>query len=95
MAGEAPKERPASRLSNGVNEAPGDNLSERSINTEVPKPLERIIVRIEVTDTGYGIRQKEMYQTKLFSKQTYISLSSQFAYIEESSPRSLQPDRGW
>lgn len=30
--------------------------------------LEWIVVRIEVTDTGYGIRPRDMVQSKLFSK---------------------------
>lgn len=69
MTGDASKERPASRLSTGPNELSEDHLSEHNYHMEPPKFLERIIVRIEVTDTGYGIRQKEMYQTKLFSEQ--------------------------
>ena len=32
------------------------------------KILDRIVVRIEVTDTGYGIERKEMHRIKLFSK---------------------------
>lgn len=68
MTGEVSKERPASRLSIGVDGLSEDRSSERSFHTEPSKPLERIIVRIEVSDTGYGIRQKEMYHTKLFSE---------------------------
>ena len=34
-------------------------------------PPEWIVVRIEVTDTGYGIPPKEMKQSKLFSMPTY------------------------
>jgi len=70
MTGEVSKERPASRLSTAPNELSEDRLSEHNYNMEPPQLLERIIVRIEVTDTGYGIQQKEMYQTKLFSKET-------------------------
>lgn len=65
--GKTSKERPSSRISNGIIGLSEDRMSERSSDTEPHKPLERIIVRIEVTDTGYGIRQKEMYQTKLFN----------------------------
>ena len=68
MTGEVSKERPASPLSARTNELSEDRLSEHNSNVESPKLLERIVVRIEVTDTGYGIRQKEMYQTKLFSE---------------------------
>ncbi|CCM01334.1 uncharacterized protein FIBRA_03383 [Fibroporia radiculosa] len=32
-----------------------------------PPPVEWIVVRIEVTDTGYGIRPQDMVQSKLFS----------------------------
>lgn len=32
------------------------------------KILDRIVVRIEVTDTGYGIERKEMHMIKLFSE---------------------------
>ena len=76
MTGEVLEERPASRLSAVVNQQSEDRLSERSFRVEQPKLLERIIVRIEVTDTGYGIRQKEMYQTKLFSEQSRTSVTS-------------------
>ncbi|KAI0769211.1 hypothetical protein BC629DRAFT_1292280 [Irpex lacteus] len=37
-----------------------------SIHNKAP-PTECIVVRIEVTDTGCGIRQKDMVQSKLFS----------------------------
>ncbi|TFY74210.1 hypothetical protein EWM64_g9804 [Hericium alpestre] len=36
-------------------------------NLRHSKPPESIVVRIEVTDTGYGIPPKEMVQSKLFS----------------------------
>lgn len=68
MTGEASKERPIPKMSTGVNGLFEDRSSERSLHVELAKSPERIIVRIEVTDTGYGIRQKEMHQTKLFSE---------------------------
>ena len=37
-------------------------------NDEKTKPLERIVVRIEVSDTGCGIHEKEMHEIKLFSE---------------------------
>jgi len=40
------------------------------------KTLERIVVRIEVTDTGYGIEQKEMRRIKLFSESLLTILAS-------------------
>jgi hypothetical protein len=69
MTSEVSKERPASRSSTGPNELSEDRLSEHNHHMKPPKLLERIIVRIEVTDTGYGIQRKEMYQTNLFSEQ--------------------------
>ncbi|KAF9560107.1 hypothetical protein CPC08DRAFT_708306 [Agrocybe pediades] len=36
-------------------------------NMEHNKPLEWIVVRIEVADTGYGIKPQDMAQSKLFS----------------------------
>jgi len=35
---------------------------------EKAKPLERIVVRIEVSDTGCGIHEKDMQEIKLFSE---------------------------
>jgi len=46
-----------------------DLLNEHNaINDEKPKPLERIVVRIEVSDTGCGIHEKEIQDIKLFSE---------------------------
>lgn len=48
-------------------------------NTDVDekmKPLERIVVRIEVSDTGCGIHEKEMHEIKLFSESFVWSLWS-------------------
>ena len=39
-----------------------------TIHSKPPPPLEWIVVRIEVTDTGCGIRRKDMVQSKLFCK---------------------------
>ncbi len=41
-------------------------LSQHDGTYSKPTPLEWIVVRIEVTDTGCGIRPKDMVQTKLF-----------------------------
>ena len=86
---------PASGLPTETNGLSEDHLSERSFCAEPPKPLERIVVRIEVADTGHGIRQKEMYQTKLFSEQSHTSLAPTITHIRGCTFRSLQPDRGW
>lgn len=93
MTAEVSKERPASRLSTAPNEFSEDHLSEHNCSVGPPKLLERIVVRIEVTDTGYGIQQKEMYQTKLFSKQSVVYTSS--CCIHGCGFRCLQPDGGW
>ena len=37
-------------------------------NGKPPTPLEWIVVRIEVTDTGFGIKPQDMAQSKLFCK---------------------------
>ncbi|KAI0923514.1 hypothetical protein AcV5_009035 [Taiwanofungus camphoratus] len=37
------------------------------LTSKPPPPLEWIVVRIEVSDTGYGIRPKDMVQSKLFT----------------------------
>jgi len=47
-----------------------------AINDEKAKPLERIVVRIEVSDTGCGIHEKEMDDIKLFSESLTGSLWS-------------------
>ncbi|THV02531.1 hypothetical protein K435DRAFT_653306 [Dendrothele bispora CBS 962.96] len=46
-----------------------DNLKEHERHTQPlsSSPLEKIVVRVEVTDTGSGIRPQDMAQTKLFS----------------------------
>ncbi|KZT67331.1 hypothetical protein DAEQUDRAFT_729184 [Daedalea quercina L-15889] len=43
------------------------HLNQHNNTLSKPPPLEWIVVRIEVTDTGYGIRPKDMVQGKLFS----------------------------
>ena len=47
-----------------------------TIDSEKVKPLERIVVRVEVCDTGYGIHEKEMHEIKLFSEFLTESLRS-------------------
>ena len=39
-----------------------------TIDDEKVKPHERIVVRIEVNDTGCGIHEKDMHEIKLFSE---------------------------
>jgi len=52
---------------------PGTQLSTEYLDlhnrgSNQKKSLERVVVRIEVTDTGYGIERKEMHRIKLFSE---------------------------
>jgi osomolarity two-component system sensor histidine kinase SLN1 len=43
------------------------HLTQHNMRHESPAaPLETIVVRIEVTDTGYGIRPRDMFESKLF-----------------------------
>ncbi|KIM44414.1 hypothetical protein M413DRAFT_442397 [Hebeloma cylindrosporum] len=44
-----------------------DYLSQHNMQDGSKPPLEWIVVRIEVSDTGYGIKAKDMSQSKLFS----------------------------
>ncbi|KDQ49238.1 hypothetical protein JAAARDRAFT_43030 [Jaapia argillacea MUCL 33604] len=56
--------------SRSIDGSEGQGLSVKALNQHeksLSKPLEWIVVRIEVTDTGYGIPPKEMVQSKLFS----------------------------
>lgn len=63
-------------------------LSQHDVLHSRPAPIEWIVVRIEVTDTGCGIRPKDMVQTKLFCTFALWSV-----YLECSRSRScLQPD---
>lgn len=52
----------------GGGELSADLLDQHNtVDDEKMKPLERIVVRIEVSDTGCGIHEKEMDEIKLFS----------------------------
>ena len=65
--------KPSVPNSPGAEGDPGTQLSTEYLDlhnfgSDQKKTLERIVVRIEVTDTGYGIEQKEMHRIKLFSE---------------------------
>jgi hypothetical protein len=47
-------------------------LTQHDVLHSKPPPLEWIVVRIEVTDTGSGIRSKDMAQSKLFCESWLI-----------------------
>jgi signal transduction histidine kinase len=48
------------------------HLSRHNLHHSKPSSqLERIVVRIEVSDTGHGIRPKDMAESKLFCKRSY------------------------
>ncbi|PPQ64353.1 hypothetical protein CVT24_008422 [Panaeolus cyanescens] len=44
-----------------------DYLAQHNLQDKPKSPLEWIVVRIEVTDTGYGIKPQDMAEAKLFS----------------------------
>ncbi|TFK71678.1 hypothetical protein BDN72DRAFT_895509 [Pluteus cervinus] len=43
------------------------HLSLHDMAHSKPKPVDNIVVRVEVTDTGYGIRRRDLARNKLFS----------------------------
>lgn len=52
-----------------------DYLTQHNIqHGKPPAPLETIVVRIEVSDTGYGIKAQDMAQSKLFCKFFFVGL---------------------
>jgi len=53
---------------NGQRPLSADNLSQHNMQDGSKAPLEWIVVRIEVSDTGYGIKAQDMSQSKLFCK---------------------------
>lgn len=63
------------------------HLSEHNLRHSKPRPpLEWIVVRIEVTDTGSGIKPKDMAQSKLFCEQIHFRPSGhQCVLTDESS----------
>lgn len=77
-----------------------DGMSKLSANTirehnaRYEKQPESIVVRIEVTDTGYGIPPKEMVQSKLFCMLFFISHSASIMFLTIPWPFScVQSDR--
>ena len=59
---------------------PGTQLSAEyldlhNLGSEPKKTWERVVVRIEVSDTGYGIGRKEMRGTRLFSESSPPAIS--------------------
>ncbi|GLB41632.1 putative his Kinase A (phosphoacceptor) domain containing protein [Lyophyllum shimeji] len=52
---------------NGHHPLSATYLSRHNDATKPATPLEWIVVRIEVTDTGYGIKPRDLVQNKLFS----------------------------
>lgn len=56
-----------SRTSDDIPRLSASHLTQHNVLHSKPAPpLEWIVVRIEVTDTGCGIRPKDMVQSKLF-----------------------------
>jgi osomolarity two-component system sensor histidine kinase SLN1 len=48
------------------------HLSQHNLNNDSTEPLDFIVVRIEVTDTGCGIKAEDMAQSKLFCEQRWL-----------------------
>lgn len=57
-AGQESRQRPLS----------ADYLAQHNMQDKPKSPLEWIVVRIEITDTGYGIKPQDMAEAKLFCK---------------------------
>lgn len=60
---------------------PGTQLSAKhldlhNLGSEPKRTLERVVVRIEVSDTGYGIEQKEMHRIRLFREPLLLTIHS-------------------
>jgi len=72
-------EKPTPQNSTSARGDPGTQLSAEYLDLHnlgsEQKTLERIVVRIEVTDTGYGIERKEMRRIKLFSESLLVILA--------------------
>jgi osomolarity two-component system sensor histidine kinase SLN1 len=48
------------------------HLSQHNLNSKYAEPFEFIVVRIEVTDTGCGIKTEDMAQSKLFCEYRWL-----------------------
>ena len=63
------------------------------LHNEEKSTLDRIVVRIEVTDTGYGIERKEMRRIKLFSESLSDISSSLIGALNLAQVRSTKRNR--
>jgi signal transduction histidine kinase len=60
---------PAPSATDPLHSLSEDHLSQHNLHHSKPRtPLEWIVVRIEVTDTGCGIKPRDIAQSKLFCK---------------------------
>jgi len=70
-------------------------LDLHNLGSTQKKTLERIVVRIEVTDTGYGIEQKEMHRIRLFSESLLLAiLASLVSALNLVQVHSTKRNRG-
>ncbi len=64
-----------------------------TLHSKPAPPLEWIVVRIEVTDTGCGIRPKDIVQSKLFCEYCCMYMPIWCGMLTRPCRSCLQPDR--
>ena len=59
-----------------------DYLSQHNMQDGSKSPLEWIVVRIEVSDTGYGIKAQDMSRSKLFCESSECAPNVRVCWID-------------
>jgi signal transduction histidine kinase len=54
------------------------SLNQHNLHHSCSAAIDTIVVRIEITDTGFGIRQKDLVKGKLFCERSLINMLSIF-----------------
>jgi osomolarity two-component system sensor histidine kinase SLN1 len=75
-------------------ELSAEHLDLHNSGGEQKRALDRIVVRIEVSDTGYGIERKEMHRIKLFSESCPGDHKSSAASVLNSIGAFNQTEQG-